>query len=86
MLQITPAEERHMQALISAAEKQRRELAAEAEARRAAGMVTRAEYLAGSAELRETARLLRAEGCTWQQVADRMGAPSAGAARKLAAR
>jgi hypothetical protein len=49
MLQITPAEERHMKALISDGEKDRREVVRQREQRRAAGMIERAEYEANAA-------------------------------------
>jgi hypothetical protein len=85
-LGITPDEERNMTRLISDAEKRRRENERRAAQRRAADMLERAEYEAGAAERRATARMLRNQGLPWAEVAERMGLPSAGAARVLAIR
>jgi hypothetical protein len=86
LLQITPAEERHMLALISDAEVRQRNVAAKEAARRATGVVERAEYEAHAAGRASRARTLADSGLSWAEVADRMELPSAEAARKLARR
>jgi hypothetical protein len=86
LLEITPAEERDMGALISDAEKGRRHTAAKEAARREAGAIERAAYEARAAERRDRARALKDGGRSWAEVAARMGLPSAGAARVLATR
>lgn len=81
-LGVTPDDEPHMTRLISDDEKERRRVAS----RRAAGMVERAAYEARAAERRDRARALKDGGLSWAEVAERMGLPSAGAARVLASR
>ena len=63
LLQITPAEERHMRALISDGEKHRRHLASDHARRRAAGMVERTAYLAEAAQRQTRAAMLRQGAC-----------------------
>ena len=82
MLQITPAEQRHMRALIGDDEYRRRHAARERARRAEAGAMSHAERAARQA----TARVLKAEGLSWAEVAERMALPSADAARMLAAR
>jgi hypothetical protein len=73
LLEITPAEERHMRALISDAEKRRREMAREAEQRRAAGMIERAEYEAASGQRRIQAVVMRAQGMSLRAIGAALG-------------
>lgn len=73
LLAITPAEERHMRALISDVEKQRRHAEAEKARRRAAGAVERADYEARAAERREMVALLRGMGKTWRAIGAELG-------------
>ena len=75
-----------MRALIDEAEYDRRHAARERARRAAAGAVERAVWLADAAERQAMARVLKAEGLSWAEIAGRMGLPSADAARKLAAR
>ena len=86
LLQITPAEERHMRALISDGEKHRRHLASDHARRRAAGMVERTAYLAEAAQRQTRAAMLRQGGLSWPEVAHSLGLSTAEAARQLARR
>jgi hypothetical protein len=85
-LQITAGEMPHMRALIDEAEDRRRRAARERARRAAAGAAERDTWLGEAADRAATARLLRAEGLSWADVASRMGLPTPGAARKLASR
>ncbi|PRD63820.1 replication protein [Malikia granosa] len=90
---ITPDEERQLATIVSRGEAARRHAEREAqrraEQRDAAGGPTRAEYLAtvsaGAEQKRATARLLRAQGKSWAEVAAEVGYKSAEVARKSCA-
>jgi hypothetical protein len=84
LLGITPAEERHMKALISDGEKDRREVVRQREQRRAAGMIERAEYEANAAARRPLIAAMRDRGISWRKIGAEMGI-SEGEARRLAA-
>ena len=86
LLQITPAEERHMRALISDGEKHRRHLASDHARRRAAGMVERTAYLAEAAQRQTRAAMLRQGGLSWPELAHSLGLSTAEAAWQLARR
>ena len=62
LLQITPAEERHMRALISHGEKHRRHLESDRAGRLATGMMERTAYLAEAAQRQTRAAMLRQGG------------------------
>ena len=64
-----------MRALISDAESYRRKQAAQTVARRAAGMIERAEFEAAAAARRERAKELRVNGRSWAEVAKIMAQP-----------
>jgi hypothetical protein len=83
LLQITPTEERHMAALISDAEKARREKDRQREQRRAAGMIARAEYEAAAIARRSKVAMLRDGGMSWRKIGAALGI-SEGEARRLA--
>jgi hypothetical protein len=80
-LGITPDEERHMTRLISDTEKRRRE----ADRRRAAGMMERAEYEARSAARGAQAAEMRARGMTLRAIAAELGISSPEHVRRLIA-
>ena len=86
LLQITPAEERHMRALISDGEKHRRHLEWDRARRRATGMMERTAYLAEAAQRQTRAAMLRQGGLSWAEVAHSLGLSTAEAARQLARR
>jgi hypothetical protein len=73
MLQITPAEEHHMAALISDAEGKRRDTIRQREKRRVAGLVARAEYEAAAIARRSRVAELREQGFAGRAIADRLG-------------
>lgn len=82
---ITPDEERQLATIISTEEARRRDAERKREARQEAGAVPRAEYLAtvstDAEQKRATARLLRAQGKTWAEVATEVGYKDANSAR-----
>lgn len=82
---ITASDERKMKTIISAGEARRRDAERKArvreEARKAGKTESRAAWLARHQAKRTAARLLRAEGKSWQAVADALGYCSADAAR-----
>jgi hypothetical protein len=82
MLAVTPAEERHMRALISEAEGYRRRQVRRAEERRAAGMVARADYEAAATARRTSIVAMRERGMTWRTIGAELGV-SEGEARRL---
>lgn len=83
LLQIAPAEERHMTALISEAEKRRREMAQEERQRRAAGMIPRIRFEGTAVARRPMVAERRARGMTWRAIGADLGISEA-EARRLA--
>jgi hypothetical protein len=86
---ITPDEERRLATIVSRGEAARRhaerEVQRRAEQREAAGAMTRAAYEGNAEQKRATARLLKAQGKTWSDIADEVGYKNAEAARKSCA-
>ena len=82
---ITPDEERRLATIVSRGEAARRDaerkVQRRAEQREAAGGPTRAEYVSNAEQKRATARLLRAQGKTWAEVAAEVGYKDANSAR-----
>src|SRR6476469_5494816 len=83
LLQITPAEECHMRALISEAEKRRRDAVRQRQRRRAAGLIERAEYEAPAAGRRPLVIEMRARAMTWRTIGVELGI-SEGETRRIA--
>ena len=71
-LKITPAEERHMRALITDAEKQSRKIARQREQRRTAGLAARAEDEALAAGRRVEIAALRRQGYGGRAIAEQL--------------
>lgn len=82
LLQVTPAEERHMKALISEAEGKRRDAVRQREQRRAAGLAERDAYEAAAAERRIMVAERRSRGMSWRAIAAELGI-SVGEAHRL---
>lgn len=72
-LSITPDEEREMTTIISKEEKRRRNAVRSAQARQLAGCQPRAQWLESIEQRRATARLLRAQGRNFPQIAAELG-------------
>jgi len=72
-LEITPEEERRLHTIISATEVRRRGALRKETARRDAGVPTRAEWLESAEQKRVSARLMRAQGKSWAEVAAVLG-------------
>jgi len=86
---ITPDEERQLATIVSRGEARRRDaerkVEQRAEKREAIGGSDRAGYLESHEQKRATARLLRAQGKSWAEVAAELGYKNADAARKSCA-
>jgi hypothetical protein len=80
-LEITPAEERELTTIISQSESRRRDAARHKEAHREAGGVSREVYVSNHEQKRATARLMRAQGKSWSEVAQELGYKNAETAR-----
>lgn len=80
-LEITPDEERELRTIIGPDEVRRRGAERQAQRRREAGAMTREDWLESHEQRRASARLLRAQGLAWAEVAAQAGYPSAAAAR-----
>lgn len=80
-LAITPEEERQLLTIMSESESKRRDAERAAQKRAAAGGQSREGYLTSHEQKRATARLMKAQGATWQVVADSLGYKSAASAR-----
>lgn len=72
-LSVTPAEERQMRTIVSHAEAARRDAERHVVARKLAGGRTRAELIDHRAQLRVTARLLRAKNVSFPAIAAELG-------------
>ena len=81
-LAVTGDEERQLLTIMSEGESKRRDAERAAQKRAAAGAVSRAAYESSAEQKRATARLLRAQGQSWQAVAEAVGYANADAARK----
>lgn len=81
LFDITSEEESELKTIISKDVKSRRERERKTEKRRAHGMVERGTYLATAEMKRAQARVLRAQGKTWMEVASVVGYASAASAR-----
>lgn len=79
---ITGDEERQLKTVVSESEARRRDAERARTKRQAAGGKTREEYLACGEGKRTSAQLLRAQGKSWQEVAEALGYANADAARK----
>lgn len=84
-LGVTPAEERGLTTIISTAEAKRRDAERARAKREAAGSLTRNGWLTAHEQRRATARLLRAQGRSWADIAAEVGYKNAEAARKSCA-
>jgi len=82
---ITPDEERQLATIVSRGEAARRHAERCRASREVAGAATRAGYLESHEQKRATARLLRAQGKSWAEVAAELGYKNADAARKSCA-
>jgi hypothetical protein len=82
MLEITPAEERDMRAIISDAEHPRRRQVRRADERRKAGAIERADYEARAGARRTQLVAMRERGMTWRAIGAELGV-SEGEARRL---
>lgn len=80
-LAVTPHEERQLLTIMSDAESKRRDAERAAQKRAEAGGGNRAAYLESHEQKRATARLMRAQGATWEKVANDLGYKSAASAR-----
>lgn len=80
-LSITPAEERQLATIISSGEARRRDAERKRDARQHAGASDRAGYLESHEQKRATARLMRAQGKSWADVASELGYKDANSAR-----
>lgn len=80
-LAVTPDEERQLLTIMSDAESKRRDAERAAQKRAEAGGMNRAAYLESHEQKRATARLMRAQGATWEKVANELGYKSAASAR-----
>lgn len=69
LLQITPAEEQQLQTIISDAEKRRRDANRHRQKRRMQGAVARETYLQAAEDRKASARLMRAQGMSVEQIA-----------------
>jgi hypothetical protein len=84
-LEITSDEQRELRTIIGINEVRRRGAERQTERRRAAGAMTREDYESNAEQKRATARLLRAQGKTWSDIAAEVGYKNADAARKSCA-
>jgi len=82
LLSISPSEEREMTAIISESEAQRRHARREQARRRAAGGVSREEYLRRHELKRQAALRMHAAGESWKKIAEEVGYANAEAARR----
>lgn len=80
-LGVTPSEERELRTIVSEEEAKRRDASRAAQKRLDAGQTTRQGYLESGEQKRATARLMRAQGSTWQEIADTLGYKTAESAR-----
>lgn len=84
-LEVTAEEERQLSTIVSTAEARRRDAerkrTARERAREEGALLSRAEWLQSHEQKRVTARLLRVQGRSWQEVAQGAGYPNADAAR-----
>lgn len=80
-LGISQEEERELRTIVSEEEAKRRDAVRASQKRLEAGQTTRQEYLESGEQKRATARLMRAQGASWQAVADALGYKSAASAR-----
>lgn len=78
---ITPDEERQLATIVSRREAARRDAERKIQYRKEAGAVSRQVYEGNAEQKRATARLLRAQGKTWAEVAEAVGYKNARAAR-----
>ena len=78
---ITPEEERQLATIVSRGEAARRHAERDTVRRREAGAVTREAYEGNAEQKRATARLMRAQGKTWAEVAEAVGYKDANSAR-----
>jgi hypothetical protein len=81
ILEITRNEERQLKTIISKDEKRRRDRINKMNERREAGMQDRNTYLSSAEIKRAQARILRAQGKDWNQIAETVGYASATSAR-----
>jgi len=79
LLEITPEEERQLTTMISKSTKRDREK--KSNLRRAPGVIERGTYLENAETKRATARILKAQGKTWGEIAEELGYASADSAR-----
>ncbi len=80
-LSITPEEERQLATIISTGEARRRDAERKRQVRQEAGAMPRAAYESHAEQKRATARILRAQGKTWAEVAEAVGYKDANSAR-----
>lgn len=81
LFSITDAEQASLRTIISEGVAKDRDATRKRQTRAAAGAASRAEYEANAEQKRATARLLRAQGSTWQQVAEAVGYKDGNSAR-----
>lgn len=81
-LNVTVEEEKQLQTIISESEARSRDAARARQKRSDAGAITRQDYEANAEQKRATGRLMRAQGASWQAVAEAAGYKNAEAARK----
>lgn len=79
---ITPDEERRLATIVSRGEARRRDAERDTRRRREVGAVTREFYEGNAEQKRATARLLRAQGKSWAEIAAELGYKNGDAARK----
>lgn len=80
-LGVTDDEAQQLAVILSPAVREEREKARQAAHRRLRGELERAAYLEAKQEKREQARVMREQGATWAQVAERLGYASGESAR-----
>lgn len=80
-LGITPEEEKSLQTIISEPEAKRRDALRARQKRSDAGAMTRQEYEGNAEQKRATARILKAQGSSWAEIALELGYKNARAAR-----
>lgn len=78
---ITDGEQAGLRTIISDGEAKGRDAARKRQARADAGATPRAAYVAGAEQKRATARLMRAQGASWQAVAEAVGYKDGNSAR-----
>jgi hypothetical protein len=81
-LNVTVEEEKQLLTIISERESRARDAARARQKRSDAGAITRQAYESGAEQKRATGRLMRAQGASWQDVAEAVGYKNAEAARK----